>query len=76
MDREWYEVHRGSASDEYEHPNEASANKAAQAWAEDTDDAVCVVYCRRTEIRSFQRRVTVTATDVASVPALSAEGRA
>lgn len=71
--REWFEVAAGGRSiDNYEYPNEEMANAAAEDFASDSDGAVCVVYCRRTEIRQFQRAVTVTATDVGTVPALSA----
>lgn len=79
MDREWYEVHLNGAGlvapgDPF--ANEELADEFAAEVAAESTVPVCVVYCRRTEIRSFQRQVTVTATDVASVPALSAEGKA
>lgn len=74
MDKEWFEVTIGgtTADGQSKDLNEEAANTLAASWAESTDDAVCVVYNRRTEIRRFQRSVTVTSTDVGTVPALSA----
>jgi hypothetical protein len=74
-DREWWQVTRGGVILEDE-LNEETADASASAYAEDTEDPVCVVYCRRTEIRRYQRQVTVTATDTAAVPTLDAGGAA
>lgn len=74
-DREWYEVHRSGASiNDYRYPNEEGASLEAEVCASETEEPVCVVYFRRTEIRRYQRKVTVEVTDVGSVPTLGPEG--
>lgn len=69
MDVEWFELHRNGGlvpPDGGRFVNEEAANAAALEAAQDADDAVSVVRCRHTEVRRFQRAVTVSSTDVAT----------
>lgn len=64
-DREWFEVVPETAAPSgVQHPNEEAAGEAAQAQAMQTDGAVCVVRHVRTEVRRYQREITVTSQDM------------
>lgn len=66
-DREWFEiVPEGgyAAPSGVQYPNDEAADAAAQDLAAQTDGAVCLVRHTRTEIRRYQRQVTVSSQDM------------
>lgn len=73
-DTEWYEVWRagGQLAGQNRSLTLDQASALAAEAAPEADEPVCVVQCLRTTVRTYQRQVTVTATDVAAVPALDA----
>lgn len=70
MDREWFEVIRGTTciSGLGAFLNEDAANSLAASCACDEEGPVDVVRCRRTTVRTFQRAVTVSSTEVSVTP--------
>lgn len=66
-DREWFQVCRlGTVL--LDELNEDQANAGAERLAEESDSPTWVVRCRRTDVRSYQRQVTVSSTDMTVSP--------
>lgn len=64
-DAQWFEVHRNGVPlpSAVDLMNLDQADALAASYAAETDSPVCVVRCRRTEVRRYQRQITVTSVD-------------